>query len=116
MNHEIFKTEIDIHGGGSDLKFPHHENEIAQTVAHDHHHLAKYWMHVGRLNVDEVKMSKSIGNITLVKDLLEVYDPYAFRLLMINHHYRQPINYTHDLMIQFSKEYDKIKEHLKKHF
>ncbi|BCR35393.1 cysteine--tRNA ligase [Mariniplasma anaerobium] len=116
MNHEIFKTEIDIHGGGSDLKFPHHENEIAQTVAHDHHHLAKYWMHVGRLNVDEVKMSKSIGNITLVKDLLEVYEPYAFRLLMINHHYRQPINYTHDLMIQFSKEYDKIKRTLKKAF
>jgi cysteinyl-tRNA synthetase len=116
MNHEIFKTEIDIHGGGSDLKFPHHENEIAQTVAHDHHHLAKYWMHVGRLNVDEVKMSKSIGNITLVKDLLEAYDPYAFRLLMINHHYRQPINYTQDLMIQFSKEYDKIKRTLKKAF
>jgi cysteinyl-tRNA synthetase len=116
MNHEIFKTEIDIHGGGSDLKFPHHENEIAQTVAHDHHHLAKYWMHVGRLNVDEVKMSKSIGNITSVKDLLEAYDPYAFRLLMINHHYRQPINYTQDLMIQFSKEYDKIKRTLKKAF
>lgn len=116
MNHKIFNSEIDIHGGGSDLKFPHHENEIAQTQAHDHHHLSKYWMHVGRLNVDEVKMSKSIGNITLVKDLLEAYDPYAFRLLMINHHYRQTINYTHDLMIQFSKEYDKIKRTLKKAF
>lgn len=116
MNHEIFGTEIDIHGGGSDLKFPHHENEIAQTVAHDHHHLAKYWMHVGRLDVDQIKMSKSLGNITLVKDLLEAYDPYAFRLLMVNHHYRQPINYSEDLMIQFAKEYDKIKRTLKKAF
>lgn len=116
MNHEIFKTEIDIHGGGTDLKFPHHENEIAQTKAHDNHHLAKYWMHVGRLDVNEIKMSKSLGNITLVKDLLEVFDPYAFRLLMITHHYRQPINYTEDLMIQFSKEYDKIKRTLKKAF
>ncbi len=116
MNHEIFGTEIDIHGGGTDLKFPHHENEIAQTMAHDHHHLAKYWMHVGRLDVDQVKMSKSLGNITLVKDLLEAYEPYAFRLLMVNHHYRQPINYSEDLMIQFAKEYDKIKRTLKKAF
>ena len=116
MNHEIFGTEIDIHGGGTDLKFPHHENEIAQTVAHDHHHLAKYWMHVGRLDVNQEKMSKSLGNITLVKDLLDVYEPYAFRLLMVNHHYRQPINYSEDLMIQFSKEYDKIKRTLKKAF
>lgn len=116
MNHEIFGQEIDIHGGGSDLKFPHHENEIAQTVAHDHHHLAKYWLHVGRLDVDQVKMSKSIGNITLVKDLLEAFDPYAFRLLMVNHHYRAPINYSEELMIQFSKEYDKIKRTLKKAF
>ena len=116
MNHEIFGKEIDIHGGGTDLKFPHHENEIAQTVAHDHHHLAKYWMHVGRLDVNQEKMSKSLGNITLVKDLLEVYEPYAFRLLMVNHHYRQPINYSEDLMIQFAKEYDKIKRTLKKAF
>jgi cysteinyl-tRNA synthetase len=116
MNHEIFGKEIDIHGGGTDLKFPHHENEIAQTVAHDHHHLAKYWMHVGRLDVNQEKMSKSLGNITLVKDLLDVYEPYAFRLLMVNHHYRQPINYSEDLMIQFSKEYDKIKRTLKKAF
>ena len=116
MNHEIFGQEIDIHGGGTDLKFPHHENEIAQTVVHDHHHLARVWMHVGRLDVNDVKMSKSLGNITLVKDLLQDYDPFAFRLLTINHHYRQPINYTEDLMVQFAKEYDKIKRSLKKAF
>ncbi len=116
MNHEIFGSEIDIHGGGSDLKFPHHENEMAQTVVHDHHHLARVWMHVGRLDVNNEKMSKSIGNISLVKDLLTAYDPYAFRLLMVGHHYRQPINYSDDLMVQFAKEYDKIERALKKAF
>ncbi len=116
MNHEIFGGEIDIHGGGSDLKFPHHENEIAQTMVHDHHHLAHYWMHVGRLDVNQVKMSKSLGNISLVKDLITVFDPLAFRLLIVGHHYRQPINYTDDLMVQFSKEYDKIERALKKAF
>ncbi len=114
MNREIFHGEIDIHGGGSDLKFPHHENEIAQTEAHDHHHLARYWMHVGRLDMSGEKMSKSLGNIVLVKDLLHVYDPLAFRLLIISHHYRQPIGYSEELMIQFSREYDKIKRTLKK--
>lgn len=114
MNHEIFQGEIDIHGGGSDLKFPHHENEIAQTEAHDHHHLARYWMHVGRLDMSGEKMSKSLGNIVLVKDLLQVFDPMAFRLLMISHHYRQPIAYSEELMIQFQREYDKIKRTLKK--
>jgi cysteinyl-tRNA synthetase len=116
MNHEIFGSEIDIHGGGADLKFPHHENEIAQTVVHDHHHLAKVWMHVARLDINDEKMSKSIGNIVLVKDLIEVIDPLAFRLLMIGHHYRQPIHYNNDLMAQFEKEYDKIKRTLKKAF
>jgi len=116
MNHEIFGTEIDIHGGGSDLKFPHHENEIAQTVVHDHHHLARVWMHVGRLDVNAEKMSKSLGNITLVKDLIETYDPLAFRFLMVGHHYRQLLNYSDDLMVQFAKEYDKIKRSLKKAF
>jgi cysteinyl-tRNA synthetase len=116
MNREIFGSEIDIHGGGSDLKFPHHENEIAQTVVHDHHHLARYWMHVGRLDLNESKMSKSLGNIVLVKDLVLDYEPSAFRLLMVNHHYRQQINYSEDLMVQFAKEYDKIKRSLKKAF
>lgn len=114
MNHELFKGEIDIHGGGSDLKFPHHENEIAQSMAINHHHLARFWMHVGRLDINFEKMSKSLGNITLVKDLIETYDPYAFRLLMVSHHYRQKINYSDELMVQYQKEYDKIKRTLKK--
>lgn len=116
MNHELFQGEIDIHGGGSDLKFPHHENEIAQTVVHDNHHLARYWMHVGRLDVNQEKMSKSIGNVRWVKDLVKHVDPLSFRLLIISHHYRQKINYNDELMTQFIKEYDKIERSLKKTF
>jgi len=116
MNREIFQKEIDIHGGGADLKFPHHENEIAQACAHDHHHIARFWMHVGRLNIDSVKMSKSLGNITLVKDIILDFDPLAFRYFIISQHYRQPINYSTDLMVQFSREYDRIKRSLKKAF
>ena len=114
MNHDIFDGEIDIHGGGSDLKFPHHENEIAQACAHDDHHLAKYWMHVGRLNIDQVKMSKSLGNITLVKDMVKTYHPLAFRLFMIAHQYRQPINYSKDVMDEYAGIYDKMIRNLKK--
>ncbi len=114
MNHEIFKGEIDIHGGGTDLKFPHHENEIAQTVVHDHHNLARVWMHVARLDINKVKMSKSLGNVFLVKDVIKEFDALAFRLLIIGHHYRQKINYSHDLMVQFATEYDKIVRALKK--
>ncbi len=116
MNHEIFQSEIDIHGGGTDLKFPHHENERAQAIAHDHHALAKYWMHVARLDINEVKMSKSLNNFVLVKEIIQQFDPLAFRFLMIGHHYRQPINYSDELMDQYAKEYDKIKRSLKKAF
>jgi len=114
MNHDLFDGEIDIHGGGSDLKFPHHENEIAQTMAHDHHHLARVWMHVGRLDMDNVKMSKSLGNVVLVKDLLKTTDPLAFRMLLVGHHYRQPIHYSDTLMDQFEAEYSRIRRTLKK--
>lgn len=113
MNHEIFKEEIDIHGGGSDLKFPHHENEIAQSEALHHHPIAKTWMHVGRLGMDNVDMSKSLGNIIWVKDLLQDYEYQAFRLLLLSHHYRQPINYSTDLMNQFNHEWQRIKRALK---
>ena len=114
MNRSIFNTMIDIHGGGADLKFPHHENEMAQCMACDGHTLAKVWMHVGRLDIDQVKMSKSLGNIIYVKDLIKKVDPLAFRLLMITHHYRQPIHYHDELMVQFIKEYDKIKRAIQK--
>lgn len=114
MNHEIFNGEIDIHGGGADLIFPHHENEIAQTVAHSDHHLAKYWMHVARLNIENVKMSKSLGNTVLVKDLINETNPNVFRLLILGHQYRQPINYTRDLLDQYEKQYQKFESTAKR--
>ena len=114
MNLEIFNQEIDIHGGGFDLKFPHHENEIAQTCAHQNHELAKYWMHVGRLDLEQTKMSKSLGNALYVKDLIKKVDPNAFRLLIISHHYRQPINYSEELMEQYVKIYERINRTMKK--
>lgn len=117
MNHELFGGEIDIHGGGFDLKFPHHENEIAQSVAHSNHHLAKYWMHVGRLDLANEKMSKSLGNDIKLKDLVTQYDPNAYRLMLLAHHYRAPIQFSEDLIAQYQKAYDKISYTLNKwHF
>lgn len=115
MNREIFGEMIDIHGGGSDLIFPHHENEIAQTLASDGHDLAKYWLHVGRLDLNEEKMSKSLGNVILVKDLLSQVSANTFKLLILGHHYRLPISYSDDLLMQYIKMYDKIKKTVLKH-
>lgn len=109
MNHAVFNGTLDIHGGGTDLIFPHHENEEAQTLAHDGHSLSQYWMHVARLDMNQEKMSKSLGNVILVKDLLNKVDAKVFRLLMVGHHYRQPISYHEDLLMQYVKMYDKIK-------
>jgi len=114
MNDEIFGTELDIHGGGADLKFPHHENEIAQSMAINHHHLSKYWMHVGLLTMDGGKMSKSIGNVILMKDLVNNNNPKAFIQLLLSAGYRQPVNYSDDLMVQFSNDYDKMERTIKK--
>ena len=108
MIDDIFKGEIDIHGGGTDLKFPHHENEIAQANASGHNHLSKYWMHVGRLQIDNQKMSKSEGRTIWVKDLIQSYPYQAFRLFILSSHYRQPINYTDEIINQFNKEWEKI--------
>ena len=110
MIDDIFKGEIDIHGGGTDLKFPHHENEIAQANASGKNHLSKYWMHVGRLQIDNQKMSKSEGRTIWVKDLIKEYPYQAFRLFILSSHYRQPINYTDEIMNQFNKEWAKISQ------
>ena len=108
MNLELFGDDLDIHGGGFDLKFPHHENEIAQSMACKSHHLAKYWMHVGRLDFNEDKMSKSLGNVIKIKDLLKEHNANAYKLLILAHHYRQPINFTYELLTQYETIYDKI--------
>ena len=84
--HELGKT-IDIHAGGSDLQFPHHENEIAQSEAHNHAPFANYWMHNGFINIDNEKMSKSLGNFILVHDIIKEVDPDVLRFFMISVHY-----------------------------
>lgn len=110
MIEDAFKGKIDIHGGGSDLQFPHHENEIAQSVCGAGHTIANTWMHVGRLGLDGEKMSKSIGNVVLVKDLLTDYDANVFRLFMLSTHYRQPIAFSYEVLEVAKKEWDKIKQ------
>ncbi|UBF27720.1 cysteine--tRNA ligase [Kovacikia minuta CCNUW1] len=89
---------IDIHAGGMDLTFPHHENEIAQSEAVTGKPLANYWMHNGFVNMDGEKMSKSLGNTRLTRDLLTNYDPMAFRLFVLQAHYRKPIDFTADAL------------------
>jgi cysteinyl-tRNA synthetase len=111
MIDKIFKGQmIDIHGGGMDLKFPHHENEMAQARAMYNHNLAKYWVHVGRLDLQGEKMSKSLGNVIFVKDIKDADDLMSFRLLIVASPYRNVINYSTDLFNQYKKEYLKIKK------
>lgn len=108
MNQDIFHRELDIHGGGMDLKFPHHENEIAQANAMYNNHLSKYWMHVGRLDMNGEKMSKSLGNVVRVNDIKDHDDLMILRMLIVCSPYRSNINYSDELFAQFKKEYEKI--------
>jgi len=112
MIDEAFDGKIDIHGGGPDLLFPHHENEIAQSICSNHHTIANYWMHVGRLGLtgDNEKMSKSIGNVVLVKDLLNDWNANVFRLFMLSVHYRQPISFSYEALELAAKEWEKVKQ------
>ena len=107
MIQDIFDGPIDIHGGGADLMFPHHENEIAQNRALHTHTIANYWMHNGHLNINDKKMSKSEGNYILVKDL--DVDYMGFRLFTLSTHYRAPINYTDEVLSNYVNEWDRIK-------
>ena len=89
---------IDIHAGGQDLTFPHHENEIAQSEALTGKTFAKYWMHNGYINIDNEKMSKSLGNFVLVHDIIQKHNPQVLRFFMLSVHYRNPINYSEELL------------------
>ncbi len=91
---------IDIHAGGQDLQFPHHENEIAQSEAHSGKEFAHYWMHNGYINIDGTKMSKSLGNFKTVRDLLKVYDGEVLRFLILSGQYRGPIDFGEDILLQ----------------
>lgn len=100
---------IDIHGGGNDLKFPHHENEIAQgTCAHDGRTYCRYWVHNGFVQIDDEKMSKSLGNILLVDDLLERYPGEAIRYALLMARYREPLNWTDGLVSQAKAALDHL--------
>ncbi len=100
---------IDIHGGGNDLKFPHHENEIAQSCcAHDGAPLARYWIHNGFVEIGNEKMSKSIGNVLLVRDLLERFPGEAIRLALIRTRYREPLSWSVDLIEQSKNQLDRL--------
>ena len=99
---------IDIHGGGYDLKFPHHENEIAQAEATHGNKIAKYWMHNGFINMDGEKMSKSIGNIVSAKDMIERVGGVVTRLVILNNHYRMPVNFTDDTVKAAAQEVNKM--------
>lgn len=109
MINSLFKNgHIDIHGGGFDLKFPHHENEIAQSEAINHHAIANYWMHNGFININNEKMSKSVGNVVTAHDALKKYGGNSVRLLLISTHYRAPVNFSEDLLLTNAKELTKI--------
>lgn len=109
MIDDIFGGPIDIHGGGNDLKFPHHDNEIAQSVCVHNHKIANYWIHNGRIDLNGMKMSKSEGNVLWANDLLEKYPYQVYRLMMLNVPYRQLLNYKDELFVQSTNDYEKIK-------
>ena len=98
MSKKYLGEQIDIHAGGEDLIFPHHENEIAQSEACNDKEFAHYWMHNGFLNINNVKMSKSLGNFFTVREIAEKYDLQVLRFFMLSAHYRSPLNFSAELM------------------
>lgn len=112
MNYSIFGTTIDIHGGGDDLIFPHHENEIAQSEALTSKPFAKYWIHNGMIMVDSKKMSKSEGNFITIKDALKTTTSNALRLFILNSHYKMPVNFTNEAIVSAQNSVNRLIEAL----
>lgn len=108
MNRRYLGKTIDIHCGGQDLIFPHHENEIAQSECANGCTFSKYWMHNGYINVDNVKMSKSLGNFKTVREIAEVYGYEVIRYFLISSHYRSPINYNLEIIEQCKSALDRL--------
>ncbi|WP_432362219.1 cysteine--tRNA ligase [Sporosarcina sp. UB5] len=108
MAREHLGDTIDIHAGGQDLTFPHHENEIAQSEAMTGKQFARYWMHNGYINIDNEKMSKSLGNFILVHDIRKQVDPKVLRFFMLSVHYRHPVNFSQDLVESAANGLDRI--------
>ncbi len=109
MSKKHLGATIDIHGGGQDLVFPHHENELAQsTCAHDGTTFARYWLHNGFLSIDSTKMSKSLGNVLLVHDMIKTIPGEAIRLALISAHYRQPLDWSDDTIDAAKRMLDRL--------
>lgn len=114
MSERYLGAHFDIHGGGQDLQFPHHENEIAQSEGAHEHDYVNYWMHNGFVRVDEEKMSKSLGNFFTVREILKKYDPEVVRFFILRAHYRSPLNYSdnhlNDAKASLSRLYTALKK------
>jgi len=108
MSAEYLGETFDIHGGGKDLIFPHHENEIAQSEGASGKQFVKYWIHNGFVNIDQEKMSKSLGNFLLIKDVLKRFHPEAVRLFLLSNHYRSPIDFSEQNMKEAGAGLDKL--------
>jgi cysteinyl-tRNA synthetase len=108
MSNEYLGETFDIHGGGKDLCFPHHENEIAQSESLSGKPFVKYWIHNGFVNINQEKMSKSLGNFLMIKDILKTYHPEVVRLFLLSNHYRSPVDFTEKAMDESRKRLDKI--------
>jgi cysteinyl-tRNA synthetase len=113
MSTKCLGEHFDIHGGGSDLMFPHHENEIAQSEAASGHKFANIWMHNGPLRVDDEKMSKSLGNFFTIREVLKNYDAEVVRYLLVTSHYRSPINYSEQNLKQAASSLERLYSALK---
>ena len=113
IQNEFQKPLIDIHGGGMDLKFPHHENEMAQEYALHHTKLANYWVHNGMINIDNQKMSKSLGNVVWAKDFVAEFGGNAVRWMLLSAHYRAPLNLSEETIKTCQTELNKVEMALK---
>ena len=109
MARKYLGDTIDIHAGGQDLTFPHHENEIAQSEALTGKTFANYWIHNGYINIDNEKMSKSLGNFVLVHEIIKKHDPQLLRFFMLSVHYRNPINFSEELLKSESQSLERLK-------
>jgi cysteinyl-tRNA synthetase len=113
MSSKYLGFGFDIHGGGSDLIFPHHENEIAQAEAYwDDSPFARYWLHNGFVTVDEEKMSKSLGNFFIVRDLLQEWQPEVLRFFLLSTHYRSPLDYSTEALDVARRSYNRLRNTL----
>ncbi len=108
MSKDYLGASFDIHGGGKDLIFPHHENEIAQSEAAFGQTFVKYWVHNGFVNINHEKMSKSLGNFLMIKDIVKEYHPEVIRLFLLSHHYRSPVDFTDQALRNTGAGLDKI--------